>query len=86
MRSGWPGRNFSTFPLTAQLPSLPQYATSFARPGFNFRMLIPSSFEDAVRVRPPGELCWTAEGFGRTPEIGWTAVRVTQVDPRGSQG
>jgi hypothetical protein len=86
MRSSWPCRNFPTYPLTAQLPSLPQYATSFARPGFNFRMLIPPLFEDAVCVRAPGEICWTAEGFGRTPEIGWTAVRVTQADPRGLQG
>jgi hypothetical protein len=69
--------------LTAQLS---QYATSFARPRFDFRTLIPALFEEAVRVRASGELCRAAEAFGRTPEIGWTAVRVTQADPRGLQG
>jgi hypothetical protein len=55
--------------LTAQLSHW-QYATSFARPGFNFRMPIPPLFEDAVRVRASGELFRAAEEFGRTPEIG----------------
>jgi hypothetical protein len=69
--------------LTAQLS---QYATSHVRSGFNIRTLIPPLFEDAVRVRASGELCWAAKEFGRAPEIGWTAVRVAQADPRGLQG
>ncbi|KAN0109644.1 hypothetical protein V8E52_009081, partial [Russula decolorans] len=68
--------------LTAQFS---QYATSFARSGFNIRTLIPPLFEVAVRVRASGELCGAAEEFGRTPEIGWTPARVTQADPRGLQ-
>ena len=64
--------------LTARLS---QYATSFARPGFNIRMLIPSLFEDAVRVRASGELCRAAEEFGCTPEIGQTSTAVNAGEP-----
>ena len=37
-------------------------------------------------MRKSSELCKAVEKSGRTPEIGWTAVRVTQADPRGLQG
>ena len=53
--------------LTAQLA---QHATSFARPGFNFRTLILPLFDDAVRLRGSGELCRVVEEFGHTPEVG----------------
>jgi hypothetical protein len=43
-----------------------------------FDTLIPSLFEDAVRVRASGELCRAAAAeFGCTLGIGWTSVRVT---------
>jgi hypothetical protein len=49
-------------------------------------MLIPVLFENVVRVCASGELCRAQEEFGRTPEIGWTGVRVMRANPRGLQG
>lgn len=68
--------------LAAQLS---QYTISFARSGFNIHALVPLTFEDAMRARLSGDLCMVAEVFGRTSEIGCTAVRITQADPRGLQ-
>jgi hypothetical protein len=81
MRSGWP----CSQPPRADGAALAiRHLVRSVR--VQFRTLIPPLFEDAVRVRASGELCRAAAEFGRTPEIGWTSVRVTQADPRGLQG
>ncbi|KAF8485828.1 hypothetical protein DFH94DRAFT_708345 [Russula ochroleuca] len=59
----------------ALLSQLTYYATSFARPGFDFRMLLPPLFEDAVRARASGDFSGAEDEYARTPEKGWAAVR-----------
>ena len=60
--------------LTALLLQLTYYATSFARIGFDFRMLLPPLFEDAMRTRVSAEFSKVVDEFARTPETAWAAV------------
>lgn len=72
--------------LTALLSQLTYCATSFARLGFDFRTLLPSLFEDAVRARVSSEFSRAVEEFARTPETGWAAVGAPRADTRGAAG
>ena len=60
--------------LTALLLQLTYCATSFARLGFDFRMLLPPLFEDAVRTRVSAEFSKVVDEFARTPETARAVV------------
>jgi hypothetical protein len=51
------------YSITAMLSQLTYCATLFARFGYDFRMLLPPLFEDAVRARVSGEFSRAVEEF-----------------------